>query len=220
MNRALKIFLLFTAAVMLAVAVWFLSLKPSSLFSLIPSATTALLNHAGDPINIAIVGDRQAITKAFLSAHWLTPNSLDTTSTVRIVLAGATNAPYPEAPISSLYLFGRSQDIAFEFPTDTVRRRHHIRLWRTTISIAGKPLWVGAASYDSGIELSGTTAFPTHHISPNVDTERSFVAASLKDADVVRSFSFQRISRPTLWGFNGGGDWYFDDGFVVVLLLK
>jgi hypothetical protein len=68
--------------------------------------------------------------------------------------------------------------------------------------------------------LSGTTALPTHHVSPNVDAERDFLVGSLAGSGLLRSRSTERIAYPTLWGFNGGGDWYFDDGLVRELVLQ
>ena len=40
------------------------------------------------------------------------------------------NRPYPTAPFSSLYLFGRKQDIGFQKAIDgSPRKRHHVRFW-------------------------------------------------------------------------------------------
>ena len=219
-RKVVTVILVFAAFAVASIASFFFLLRPSPLLASFPSTTTASFGHAGDPINIAIVGDKDAITHAFLAAHWLTPDSITASSTLRIAEASIANTAYPTAPVSNLSLFGRAQDVAFELPTGTVRQRHHIRLWKTNETISGKPLWIGSATYDSGIELSGTTAMPTHHISPNVDGERDFVARSLVNAGQTQSESSERIGYPTLWGFNGGGDWYFDDGLVYVLMLR
>lgn len=219
-HNFLKIILLITALAVVGVLAFFVLLRPSPLFSRMPAVTTASFGYDGDPINIAIVGDKDTITRAFLAAHWLVPDPITASTTEKIVAASISNSAYPAAPVSSLHLFGRSQDVAFELPTGSVRERHHVRLWETAKEVGGKELWVGSATYDSGIELSGTTALPTHRISPNVDGERGFVTTSLEKAGQVQSGSFERISRPTLWAFNGGGDWYFDDGLVRVLVLQ
>ncbi|HET8581270.1 MAG TPA: LssY C-terminal domain-containing protein [Candidatus Paceibacterota bacterium] len=219
-HKFLKIASLVAVLLALGVITFFILLRPGPLFSTLPATTTASFGHTGDPINIAVVGDKGTIVSAFLAAHWLVPDPITASSTVRIAETSIANSAYPTAPVSSLYLFGRAQDLAFELPTDSVRQRHHVRLWQTTITISGKPLWVGSATYDSDIELSGTTALPTHHISPNVDSERDFVAQSFMDAGLMQSETSNRISYPTLWGFNGGGDWYFDDGLVRMLVLR
>ncbi len=195
-------------------------MRPSPLFSSLPVATTASFGHAGDPVNVAFVGDEASIIRAFHAARWLVPEPVTAASALKMAAASALDAPYPSAPVSDLRLFGRVQDLAFELPAGSARERHHVRLWRTTMLVSGKPLWIGSASYDSGIELSGTTALPTHHVSPNVDGERDFAARTLADAGTVQTETTARIGYPTLWGFNGGGDWYFDDGLIQVLTLR
>jgi len=219
-HRLLKIIGLLVGLILVGVAAFFVLLQPSPLFATLPKTTAASFNHAGDPVNIAFIGNKDAIEHAFLAAHWLVPDPITASSTAKIIEASIANSSYPTAPVSNLYLFGRTQDLVFELPTDSVRNRHHVRLWQTTETVSGKPLWVGSASYDSGIELSGTTALPTHHISPNVDGERDFMVKSLTDTGLVSNQSTERIGYPTLWAFNGGGDWYFDDGLVRVLVLR
>ena len=221
-RRAFKIVGIALVAVLLvfgAAAVWYVSLRPAPLFASLPAVTTATRSHPGDPVNIAFVGSKDAVTKAFLAAHWLVPDPIDASSTARIVEASVADAPYPAAPVSNLYLFGRTQDMAFELPTNTAQDRHHVRLWQSGDTVSGQPLWIGTASYDSGIELSDVNYLPTHHISPNVDAERGFVSRSLEGTGLVQSSSLERNARPTIWSVNGAGDWYFDDGLVRVVRL-
>ena len=219
-HKILKTSLLVAALALGAFEVLFVFLRPNPLFSSLPTTTTAAFGHAGDPINIALIGDKNAIIGAFLAAHWLVPDPVTASSTVKIAEASVMSAAYPSAPVSNLYLFNRPQDLTFELPTGTVRERHHVRLWKTDETVAERPLWVGTATYDSGIELSGTTALPTHRISPNVDGERDFAAKSLMSNDLVQRMPSERIDYPTFWSSNGGGDWYFDDGLVTILRLQ
>ncbi|MGH7141796.1 MAG: LssY C-terminal domain-containing protein [Minisyncoccia bacterium] len=223
MHSVYKTLIIVAIVLVLAIATaaaWFFSLHPTPTFASLPAVTRASDSHAGDPINIAFVGDEASIEKTFSAAHWLVPDPIAASSTERIIESSVANAPYPAAPVSNLYLFGRAQDLAFELPTNTVRNRHHVRLWKTSEIISGQPLWIGTASYDAGIELSGVNYLPTHHISPNVDAERGFATQSLSDTGLVQSVSTERNARPTAWSFNGGGDWYFDDGLVSVLMIK
>ena len=55
--------------------------------------------------------------------------------------------PYPDAPVSNLYLWGRIQDLAFEQPVgNSPKQRHHVRFWRSAeVDDNGEPLWLGAA---------------------------------------------------------------------------
>lgn len=193
---------------------------PSPFLSSMPSITHTKNGHAGDPINIVIIGNKNDMIKAFTQAQWFIPDRIDELSTIKIIKTSITNSAYPAAPISNLYLFGRIQDVAFENPTNTVRKRHHIRLWKTGKLVSGQDVWLGSASFDSGIELSGTTHFPTHHIDPDVDAERNILTQSLQTTGLVKSSRLERVTFPFVWGHNGNGDWYFYDGNAQVITLR
>ena len=56
-------------------------------------------------------------------------------SSWRMVRAFVFNSPYPTAPFSTLYLFGRGQDIGFQKAIDnSPRKRHHIRFWALSLA--------------------------------------------------------------------------------------
>src|SRR5437868_5592951 len=80
--------------------------------------------------------------------------------------------PYDGAPVSSLYLFGRKEDLAFEQPVgDDPRHRHHVRFWQTDKLDDGRPVWVGSAVFDRRVGLSRTTGQVTHVTAADVDAE-------------------------------------------------
>src|SRR5207249_3453271 len=135
-------------------------------FPAYPKITHTQSGAAGDPINILFVGSKDQITYSFQQAGWLIPDPITLQTSEKIAVASLTHKRYPTAPVSNLYVFGRVQDLAFEKPTNDVANRGHIRLWKTGTLIGGQLIWIGQASYDSGIELSGTNHFPTHHIAP------------------------------------------------------
>jgi LssY C-terminus len=191
--------------------------KPSAFLADLPAVTKTATGHAGDPLNVVVIGNKQQLSDVFMRAHWLVPDSTNETTTGAIIRASMLNTSYPSAPVSTLYLFNRPQDQAFEYPTVSVRQRHHVRLWMATKRVANQEVWIGAASYDAGIELSGTNHLPTHHISPNIDAERTYLAKSLLGTGLVVSVRLERLTFPTAWGTNGGGDRYFDDVNAVVI---
>jgi hypothetical protein len=125
---------------------------------------------------------------------------------------------YSTAPVSSLYLFGRKEDMAFERPGTNVRERDHIRVWNTGRSGSdGRPIWIGSATKDIGIELARTNHLPTHHISPDVDAERALVVTELTQTGyIVREATRPGFGKQTQ-GLNGEGDPYDTDGQVAVL---
>jgi len=135
-------------------------------FSSYPTLTHTKSGAAGDPINVLFVGGKDQILQSFHRAGWLIPDPITTQSSMKIAVDSLAHRSYPTAPVSNLYVYGRVQDLAFEKPTSDVQNRGHIRIWKTGSLIDGQSVWVGAATYDSGIEVSGTTHLPTHHIAP------------------------------------------------------
>src|SRR6266851_2135200 len=140
-------------------------------FTTYPRITQTQSGADGDPINMVFVGRKDQILQSFQKAGWLIPDPITPKTAEKIAADSIAHRSYPTAPVSNLYVFGRVQDMAFEKPTTDVQNRGHIRLWKTGTSIGGQLVWVGQASYDSGIELSGTNHLPTHHIAPTVDLE-------------------------------------------------
>jgi hypothetical protein len=124
--------------------------------------------------------------------------------------------PYPQAPVSSLYVQDKLQTLAYEKDEGrTAHRRHHVRLWQV-----GPNQWIGAATYDRGVGLALFTLQVTHHIGPNVDAERDNVGAMLQASGA--HFVGSEASRipPHQWRRNGGGDRYMTDGQIKVYALS
>ncbi len=186
-------------------------------FPVYPKITHTQSGAAGDPINILFVGSKDQITQSFHQAGWLIPDPITAQTSAKITVDSLAHRSYPAAPVSNLYVFGRVQDLAFEKPTTDVQNRGHIRIWKTGMLIDGQPVWVGAASYDSGIELSSTTHFPTHHIAPTVDLERNAVGADLERTGLVKEEANAVFTPPIFFARNGGGDYYESDGDVLVI---
>lgn len=186
-------------------------------FPAYPKVTRTHKGAAGDPINLVFVGSQDQILRSFQQAGWLIPDPITPQTSAKIAVDSLTHKSYPTAPVSNLYVFGRVQDLAFEKPTNDVANRGHIRLWKTGTLLGGQLVWVGQASYDQGIELSGTTHFPTHHIAPAVDLERNAVGSDLQKTGLVTEETVAAFTAPILYARNGGGDYYASDGEVLVI---
>jgi hypothetical protein len=186
-------------------------------FAAYPKITHTHSGAAGDPINLVFVGTKEQITHSFHQAGWLIPDPITTKTSARIAVDSLAHRSYPTAPVSNLYVFGRVQDLAFEKPTTDVQYRGHIRIWQTGTRIGGQPVWIGAATYDSGIELSGTNRLPTHHIAPPVDLERNAVGADLLTTGLIRAEVDTAFTPPIVFARNGGGDYYESDGNLLVI---
>ena len=186
-------------------------------FSTYPTLTHTKSGAAGDPINVLFVGSKDQILNSFHQASWLIPDPITTKSSERIAMDSLAHRSYPTAPVSNLYVYGRVQDMAFEKPTTDAAYRGHIRIWNTGLLIGGQPVWIGAATYDSGIELTSTTHLPTHHIAPTVDMERNAVGADLATTHLVKEELFVVLTPPIFFAHNGGGDYYASDGNILVI---
>src|SRR5256885_2487206 len=186
-------------------------------FPAYPKITDTKSGTEGDPLNLVFIGSKDQITHSFQQAGWLIPDPITLQTSEKIAVDSLAHRSYPTAPVSNLYVFGRVQDLAFEKPTNDVQNRGHIRLWQTGTLIGGQLAWVGQASYDHGIELSGTNHLPTHHIAPTVDLERNAVGADLEKTSLVKDELYGAFTPPIVYARNGGGDYYESDGDVLVI---
>ena len=140
----------------------------------VPRVTRTSDRHPGDPINIALVGSDTELVRAMTAAGWFPADPITFRTSVRIIADSVLRRPDDDAPVSNLFLFSRKQDLAFEQPVGGgPRHRHHVRFWRWDKLYEGRPTWIGAATFDERVGFSHTTGQITHHISPDVDTERN-----------------------------------------------
>lgn len=176
----------------------------------------------GDPLNLGIVGTQDELLQALVAAGWFPADEVTLRSSLRIIEDTLLRHPYPHAPISPLYCFGRVQDLAFEKPVGhSPRQRHHVRFWKSdVVSDDGRPFWAGAAIFDVGVEISETTGQVTHRTDGHVDVERDLLASDLAAADRLTSRRYQPDFHSQRTGRNGGGDPWFTDGRLCVLVLN
>jgi hypothetical protein len=186
----------------------------------LPVRTVAPDGLPGDPLNVALVGDEAQVKGAFAAAGWSPAVPVTVRSGAGIAESVLLDRPDRDAPVSPLLLWGRPEDLAFEREVGrSARQRNHVRFWRTTLHDGGRPVWVGAASFDRGVELSHRTGQVTHRIAPDLDAERDRVIDDLDAAGrLVRIFAVTGMG-PTLDGHNGGGDRFFTDGELYVGVL-
>jgi len=166
----------------------------------VPSYTITGDGLPGDPVNVALVGTLQQLRAAFAALGWAEADRLSLASSWGMVRAFVFNSPYPTAPFSTLYLFGRGQDIGFQRAIDnSPRKRHHIRFWalsqtraRDTWGAADfwlnterpsdneSALWVGAGTRDTGLSLTRLTFQITHATDSDTNAERDYIIGELR----------------------------------------
>jgi hypothetical protein len=187
-----------------------------------PKTTETSTHIPGDPLNVTLIGSENEVIRAFLDAGWYPADPITLKTSLEIAERVLVDKPYPTAPVSSLFLFGRKQDLAFERPAaKSPKQREHVRFWEWKgHTEEGRPVWLGAATFDHSVGLSHYTGQITHHISPDVDAERDRMMDDLAKAGQLVSRSQVTGLGPTLNGRNGGGDRYFTDGEVDVGVLS
>jgi hypothetical protein len=186
-----------------------------------PKTTVTSQGIPGDPLNVGLIGTESEAVSAMLGAGWTPADPITLKSSLRIARSVILDRPYADAPVSSLFVFGRKQDLAFEKPAGkSAAHRHHVRFWRAPeLGEAGVPLWIGAVTFDRSVGLSHRTGQVTHHIGADVDGERDALMDGLRDrGDLLQLFQVTGVGA-TLVGRNGGGDRYFTDGELTVGVL-
>ena len=185
-----------------------------------PRITVTSDGHPGDPLNIALVGSEADVATAMHAGGWFPADPVTFDTSARIVVDSLLRRPDTDAPVSNLFLFGRKQDLAFEKPVgDSPRQRHHVRFWHSQANENGRPVWLGAATFDESVGLSHTTGEVTHHIGPDVDAERDLIAADLAAAHLAASSRDIADFHVEHEGRNGGGDPWRTDGRLRVVVL-
>jgi hypothetical protein len=186
-----------------------------------PKTTVTAQGIPGDLLNVGLIGDREGLVHAMARAGWAPADPVTLRTSLEIAGSVIRDRPYPDAPVSPLFVFGRKQDLAFEKPVgDNARRRHHVRFWEAPeLGREGLPLWIGAVTFDRSVGLSHRTGQITHHIAPDVDAERDGLIADLRRAGRLRVIYQVTGVGATLFGRNGGGDPYYTDGELTVGVL-
>jgi len=176
----------------------------------VPSFTVAADGLPADPVNLALYGTKEQLRTAFAAIGWVEAENLTLASSWRMTKAFVLNRPYPTAPFSTLFLFGRGQDIGFQKAIgDSPRRRHHVRFWARSIGQAqdfdlasfwlntdippegASVPWVGAATKDTGFGLTKLTFQITHATDADANAERDYVISVLREADTIGPIAWE-----------------------------
>jgi hypothetical protein len=188
----------------------------------IPDITHTGSGIPADPLNVALIGTSDDVLRIMVTAKWDSADPLTLRSSVGIAAATVLRRPYDDAPVSNLYLWGRKEDLAFEQPVGSnPKQRHHVRFWQSDkVDPDGRPVWMGATTFDRGVGFSHTTGQITHHVAADVDTERDKLFADLKrTGDLAEDYIVPGFHK-VLTGRNGGGDPWHTDGNLEVGVIK
>jgi hypothetical protein len=177
-------------------------------------------------------------------AGWHTADRATLKNMLREAYALLFAQPYPTAPFSSLYLFGRPFDIGFQIPygpNGSPRHRHHVRFWQ----LIEKPhidksdhfsywltrvrrffgrkrtVWIGSAIDDNHSFAIRWRNFQfTHGNDPDHTKERDYMISTLSEAGLVRKVGIIKDGAPFKMRSQSFGGSFIVDGNITVVQLK
>jgi LssY C-terminus len=187
----------------------------------VPMVTRTASGIPGDALNVGLVGSKEDVLRAMHTAGWFPADPITLRTSIEIIGSVLLDRPYHDAPVSPLYYEGKKEQLAFEKPDGrSANRRHHVRFWLVLDKGAdGRPVWLGSITFDRGVGLSHDTGQVTHHIAPDIDTERDLLMHDLGKAGMVQNFFQISGAGPTMFGRNGEGDPYYTDGEIYIATL-
>jgi LssY C-terminus len=187
-------------------------------------ATDADGEGEGDPLNFVIVGEVADVLNSLSRSGWSFTHRIDFRTVRREIGAAVAGSAYPVAPVSSLYVFGRKQEVALQRARRSIAQRNHMRLWLAPYRFEGRPVWIGQISRDIGVKVTPKSpTLTTHIIDPEVDTTREYLLHSLITEGFVDRFGFVKGSAagtPSQPRVNLTGDPYHSDGLRLVVILS
>ena len=177
----------------------------------------------GDPLNLVVVGSSLNIFSAFIRRGWYGTETMSFSAISRTTKSFLTGSRYRSSPVSSLYVFGRKQDIALQKARGTIHERNHLRLWLTPYRFRGDLVWLGQISRDIGVKLTlKSPTITTHVIDPDVDEARRYLVEDLAYSQAMTMIGFAPGVGPVDRAnprFNLVGDPFYSDGRRSVMFF-
>jgi hypothetical protein len=173
-----------------------------------------------DVTNLMLIGTQEQVQQTFKDAGWSSAAGLTTEAKLETFRAIAEQRGYKEAPVSVLLLESKPPDLVFQKMNNTFAQRHHLRVWKRPDTFQDKPVWVIAATHDTGIEFSEQNRTFIHKIDSLIDRERAKVTNDLLFTGRVASVALVERSAVPQRGQNATGDVVETDGMMAVLVLQ
>jgi hypothetical protein len=192
------------------------------LMAKIPRRISDPAGKPGDMVNILIVGTQDQVENVFTTAEWVQVDKSVEHTALNAIMDSLEKKDYLTMPMSSLFLFGRSQDYGFAHgePVKVAMSRNHLRVWKSPYEVDGRPLWCVAATHDIGFERDQRNNGVTHKIDPAIDGEREYVNGTLSGTGLVIQRDHVTPADPLITAKTATGGEFHSDGRVLVLVLS
>ncbi len=193
-----------------------------ALLASLPRRVADAQGDPGDVVNFAILGTEAEVQKAFTAADWVAVDKTNNEAVLHGLEATLSKKAYLSVPMSTLYLYARPHDLSYARadPLMVALQRHHLRVWNSGQTVGGMPLWVGSATHDNGLERDQRDNGVTHHVDPNIDTERDFIEQSFAAGGALSAAAYATPANPVGNTHTATGGVIQTDGRVLVMVLR
>ena len=194
------------------------SFELSAMMNYLPPRVFSGEGREGDMLNLVFVGQKEELQQAFARAGWVQTDTWKPILAWHLMRRWTHDA---QLPMARFYLFGRVQDYSYALPDPgaVVTRRHHLRIWKTSYTMDGMPVWVAAATHDVAIEIAKRGRLINHRIDPAVDAERDFVGSDLTNSSSVSQQEYLHSANPVFQAETASGETYHSDSRILLLNL-
>jgi opacity protein-like surface antigen len=187
----------------------------------LPFRTYTDKNHIpSDITNLIFIGSADEVQRAFAASDWVQVDSLTAESTYATIRSVAENQGYKSAPMSTLLLGGQAPAYAYAKTLNTFSKRHHLRIWASSLPWEGQTVWTSSSTHDTGIGFSKKNKTFIHLIDSHIDNERAKVVNDLIFTGCVSNVQLVARSWIPKDAKNGTGEDLITDGRVAVLQLN
>jgi len=186
----------------------------------LPTRVLTKKNVDADVINLVFIGSEQMIRSAFHSAGWSNSDPVSHRAVMKNLYALLNNSGYRQEPMTTFYLNGVPEDMNWQKSLNSYDRRDHLRIWQWKSKNSAESIWISSSTHDTGAVLAVKHKGFIHHISPNIDEERSAVVRDLSFAGCLQSVRYVPRSTSPVSLMNATGDVMHTDNAVAVLELK
>ena len=178
--------------------------------------------NPGDMVNILLIGSEAQVVKTFTTAGWVKVDKSVGNTVEEGLMDTFQKKDYLTMPMSVLYLFDRPQDYGFAHaePVRVFMSRNHLRVWKSSFIVEGRPLWCVAATHDIGFERDQRNNGLTHKIDPAIDGEREYVNDTLSSTGLVVARDHVTPANSLTTAKTATGGEFHSDGRILVLSLK
>jgi hypothetical protein len=186
----------------------------------LPWRVTTTKNVDADLLNLVFIGTLDQVKSAFGEAGWHNADPASKGTWLKNMYALLNNSGYAQQPMMTFLLNGKPQDMNWQKNLNSYGRRDHLRIWQWPTEGAEDSVWVSSSTHDTDAVLAVKYKGFVHHITADIDEERSTVIRDLKFAGCVKSVGY--VSRPEIPTIthNATGDLMRTDGSVAVVTLQ